>query len=213
MKVLHIDDHTLFRAGMRHIIQQLQAQTEFLEAPSIKTALANIPVHQDIDLLLLDLAPFDENHLNGFNTLRERLPNTAIVVVSASEQPEHINTALAAGAGGYIPKSATGITLIRALNLVLAGGIYAPRSKGRHTASNTKPASNQAMTKLTQRQAEVFALMAQGLSNKAIARKLFISEATVKGHVTAILTTLGVANRVQAINCINNPVDDWKLAS
>lgn len=210
MKLLHVDEQVIFRAGIRHIIQQRPEKIEFLEAASLETALPMLSTHKDIDLLLLNPLSFDKVY---FAHLRERFPTTFIVIVSASEDPHHIKTALGAGAAGYIPKSATGTTFIKALELILAGGIYAPRIRQSRSHLTSRAGSNQSIANLTQRQGQVFALMAQGLSNKAIARKLHVSEATVKGHVSAILAILGVNNRVQAINRMGHAIDEWKLAS
>lgn len=104
------------------------------------------------------------------------------------------------GAAGYIPKSVTGQTLLGALKLVLDGGIYAPRIRSWRSGQGRTNNGVVPQSDLTKRQREVLTLIAEGLSNKAIARKLFVSEATIKGHVTAILNALQVDNRVQAIN-------------
>jgi DNA-binding NarL/FixJ family response regulator len=213
MKILHIDNHAIFRAGIKCILKRLHPTIEFLEASHLKTALAVVSAHQDIDLLLVDLAIYNRHELNELKAVRSYIPTTPTVVITALQNPSSIQTALDVGLAGYIPKSATSAILIRALQVVLEGGRYAPRMARLHTCSIKKGLSPSLSQKLTKRQSEVMALVAEGLSNKAIARKLCVTEATIKGHVTAILMALRVSNRVQAINRWQDVGDALKLAS
>jgi DNA-binding NarL/FixJ family response regulator len=212
MKILHIDNHAIFRAGIKYILRQLHPAITFLEASNLKTGCTVVSAHQDIDLLLIDLSLTDIHERDHLKYLRSYIPSTPIVVLAGSQNPTYIKTAQEIDLAGYIPKSATSATLIRALQVVLAGGRYTPRMGKLHTLPG-KSRSPSLSRKLTERQLEVLTLMAEGLANKAIACKLSVSEATVKGHVTAILMTLEVTNRVQAINRWQNMDDDLKLAS
>jgi DNA-binding NarL/FixJ family response regulator len=213
MKILHIDNHAIFRAGIKNILKPLDTTIEFLEASDLQTALTVISSHQDIDLLLIDLSLPDSDELNHLKNLRCHIPTTPAVVLTAFQDPIHIKTALKVGLAGYIPKSATSTTLISALRVVLEGGRYTPRVATLHPIPGKIISPVHLSHKLTKRQREVLSLMADGLPNKTIACKLFISEATVKGHVTAILMTLGVNNRVQAINRWQETENGLKLAS
>jgi DNA-binding NarL/FixJ family response regulator len=199
MRLLHTDDYALFREGVHHILKQQDPNVAFFEASNIQTTLNFLAKNKDLDLVLLDLYVAGINSLNALKTIWSHQPNLPVVILSASENPNHIKMALDAGVAGYILKSSNVNTLVNALNLVLDGGTYAPRiapqRNGRDAATTANPPQQ-----LTKRQCQVLALMAQGLSNKLIARKLFLSEATIKGHVTAILNIFGADNRVQAIN-------------
>lgn len=213
MKILHIDNHAIFRAGIQCILKPLSANLEFLEASDVKTAMTMISsAHRDIHLLLIDCCLTDIHGLESLSNLRSHLPTTPVVVLTASQNPAHIKIAQQISLAGYVLKSSTSATLIRALQIVLEGGRYTPRIAKLHTLPG-QSASHCLSQKLTKRQSEVLALMAEGLSNKAIARELCVSEATVKGHVTAILMALGVNNRVQAINRWRDRGEELKLAS
>ncbi len=199
MKIVHADGHALTREGLHHILQHGDAGLEFLEAHTIPVALDLLARHDDIDLVLLDLDLAGRHDFSGFKKIWDSNPAIPIVILSPSEDPDDIKAAIDLGAAGYIPKFVTGQMLLAALKLVMDGGIYAPRIRlCRETARRAR--GEEPQSELTKRQREVLALMAEGLPNKLIARKLFVSEATVKGHVTAILNTLQVSNRVQAIN-------------
>ena len=149
--------------------------------------------------------------------LRDRFPAVAVVVVSAVHDPGNVRKALDLGALGYIPKSAQGDVILNALRLVMSGGIYVPpeiltRSASQSTLEKSRlgeaPDSSNYMG-LTGRQLEVLGLMMQGKSNKTICRILDLAEPTVKNHVTAILKTLNVSNRTEAVVAATN--HGWKL--
>lgn len=200
MKILHADDHALFREGVHHILKQWDADLAFLEANSIDKLADFVARHHDIDLVLIDLSLKGTPTLPNLNLIWKQNPGVPVVILAASEDPQHMQQALAAGAAGYIPKSSSLQTLLNGLTLVMEGGIYAPRTAYQRSSQAPALSLENPAQQLTKRQSQVLALMAEGLPNKLIARKLFVSEATVKGHVTAILSSLGVENRVQAIN-------------
>lgn len=202
MKILHADEHTLFRDGLRHILTTLDDDLEFLEADTLASARNSLTFHDDIDLVLLDIQLSDLSGCAGLRLLWETNPTIPLVVLTACEDRSLAKQAIESGAAGYVPKSVTSQTLLNALRIVLNGGIYAPRSLSHAPAQNGFTAPRHSI--LTRRQLEVLALMSEGLPNKLIARQLFVSEATVKGHVTAILDILGVKNRMQAVNKVRS---------
>jgi DNA-binding NarL/FixJ family response regulator len=137
-----------------------------------------------------------------------RYPATSIVVLSGFNDHDNVVNALNLGAMGFIPKSAERAVMLGALNLVLAGGTYIPPDvldRQGATAADRAPAAAPPAAvapsglALTRRQAEVLAHMMQGLSNKAICRKLDLAERTVKNSVTAIFKALQVSNRTAAV--------------
>jgi two-component system nitrate/nitrite response regulator NarL len=128
----------------------------------------------------------------AIRALAARRPLLPIIVLSSSEAPEDVRQALAAGAVGYLPKSAAAQTMLSALRLVLAGEIYVPPLM--LDAGGARPGGDG----LTQRQIAVLRLLCRGVSNKEIARDLGISEKTAKAHITAIFKALGAVNRLQA---------------
>lgn len=194
MKILIVDDHALFREGLCYVLKSLEAQVSILEASNYDSALRCAAENADIDLILLDLHLPGKNGFTILNALIQRYPALPVVIISASNQHSDIQRTIDAGAMGYIPKDTTSAVMLNALRLVLSGGVYVPQrlaqQNGRHSNNNGSD--------LTPRQLQVLSLLTQGDSNKEIAFKIDIAEATVKMHITSILKTLGVSNRTQA---------------
>jgi DNA-binding NarL/FixJ family response regulator len=188
VKVLTCDDHALFREGLRHVVAELPEVTGILECGTAAEALALAEANRDLGLALLDLALPDVGGLGLLQTFRERFPLLPVVMISGSDRPGSIRAALDAGASGFIPKSHERALLLRALQIVLAGGVYVPA--GALAASGPS---------LTERQVEVLRLLAKGLTNREIAGVLGISATTVKGHVAAVFEALDVTNRTEAV--------------
>lgn len=199
MKILQADNQTLFRDGVRYILEQLSTDVcATLESGDFASTLEQMRKNQDLDLVLLDPRMPGMHGADGLIQLAKQFPGIPIVVLSASENPADIESALDAGAVGYVPKSSPGVVLLAALNLVLAGGIYTPRNPGRPLVASGCRIDLPARP--TTRQQQILSFMAEGMSNKAIARQLFLAESTIKGHVRGLLQILDVRNRVQAIN-------------
>jgi len=204
VKVLVVDDHPLIREALRQVLKQLDNHVELLEAPSAVEALAAAAQSDDLDLILLDLTLPDSDGFGLLSKLRAQYPEIPVVVLSASEQPETVIRALDAGAMGFIPKTSPNDVLIGALRLVLSRGVYLPPQVLRQhaaTFASLTPASPASFRDvgLTERQAQVLALLVQGKPNKLICRDLHLAEGTVKIHITAILKALQVTNRTQAV--------------
>lgn len=208
MKVLLVDDHALFREGLRLLLQRMGDQFEVLEAGDCDSAFDLIKITPDLGLILLDLALPDMPGLDALSLIRTHHPAIPVVVISAAEDRPSVLEAINRGAMGFIPKSSDSTLLMNALQLVLAKGVYIPASvlTNPFNASETTPKSmlekkNGTLRELglSERQIEVLSLMVQGLPNKLIARKLALSEPTVKSHVTSALRALNVGNRTQAV--------------
>lgn len=195
MKVLIVDDHALVRDGLGHLLQALDDDTvAVIEAATVSDALACAAATPDLDLALVDLNLPDRHGHELVAALVAQCPLLPTVVLSASEDPGDIEQVLAAGALGFVPKSSPTPILVQALRLVLAGGIYVPPALMRAAARAEAPSPHA----LTERQTAILRCLVDGHSNKAIARELGITEATVKAHVSAIFKALGVSNRTQA---------------
>lgn len=199
MKVLIVDDHPLFRRGLCHAVSDLAHDVEVHEAGDLATALDVLARNEDAALILLDLMLPGSGPMDGLTLLREKYPLVPIVVVSMHDGTSSADQAMAAGASGFISKMAAAPVLERALRRVLDGDLVVltgdvplppPRS-----AAAAEAATGSA---LTPRQLDVLRLLAGGDSNKDIAAELELSTSTVRAHVSAILTVLGVSNRTQA---------------
>lgn len=201
-RVLIADDHPLYRDALRAIVPQALDSPEILEAGCQKEVIDSVASDSSFDLIVLDLNLPGATGLSCLRHLREVAQLTPIMVVSGNDEPATMREVVIAGATGYVPKSAPRQVLIDAIRLIMGGGTYLPtaavlalRQAEPHA---TPPSKAPARDELTLRQKKVLKLLAEGLSNKHIARELQISEITVKAHVSLILKKLGVSNRVQA---------------
>jgi len=207
LRVLVVDDHPLIREALRQVLKALDPAIILVEAAGMPEALAAADENERLDLILLDLTLPGADGFEALHALRERHPSFPVVVLSATERAETVMQALDAGAMGFIPKTSSNEVLLGALRLVLSGGVYLPAEVLRHSpapaiGSKSGPAGAEVGYRdlgLTERQAEVLALVVQGKPNKIICRELNLAEGTVKIHVTAILKALGVASRTQAV--------------
>jgi DNA-binding NarL/FixJ family response regulator len=205
MKTLLADDHPLMREGVRQVLAQLEPQVEIIDAHDYPSLFAQTAAHPDLDLALVDLNMPGFIGMQGIVQFRSRFPDIPLVVLSASESPHDIQSALEAGALGYIPKAAPTAVMLAALRQVLAGDLYVPNCLGNSNGLHTiAPADFAALqhSGLTARQLEVARLLAQGSANKAIAVMLDMSESTVKVHIAAIFRVFGVTNRTEAVLAI-----------
>ncbi len=204
MHILLVDDHTLFREALLHVLNQLDNNVVVLEAASISEAVLVLANIRHLDLILLDISLPGVDGLTALPSLRELKATVPIVVLSGSEATEHVKQAMNNGAVGYLPKTCSSHEMLAALNIVLQGDVYIPPKLlvkeeasalflGNCTNGSSSPLG------LTPRQIEVLELMANGLPNKSIARALNVAEGTVKLHIAAILRTLKVNNRTQAV--------------
>ena len=211
MKILLIDDHTLFREGMRLVLSQLEPGCDIVEASTCRAAIEEANTHDDFDVVLLDLNLPDMGGLEALSILREEHPHMPVVVLSASDDRATVLEALDRGAMGFIPKSSSSQVMMGALRLVLAKGVYLPLAVLNSTAPAPSPAQSSPPARplqaadlgLTERQMDVLGLIVQGKPNKLICRDLGLAEGTVKTHVTAVLRALGVTNRTQAVLAVS----------
>jgi two-component system nitrate/nitrite response regulator NarL len=193
VKILIIDDHALFRAGLRMLLSTIGRDVQCIEAGSIADALALIARHSDLQLCLLDLTLKNEHGLAAIQQIKEAAPQVAVVVVSGSDDSDTIGSCIDAGAMSFIPKSATPDVLKHALRHILKGEVYLPDQI--ISAMENKPAG----PPLTPRQLQVLQALSRGLPNKLIAHELGLSEHTIKDHIAAVFAALGARNRTEAV--------------
>ena len=194
MHVLLVDDHALFRGGLRLLLASLRPEVRFLEAANIEEALAQAREHQDLRLCLLDLDLKQDHGLPAIGQIRQCAPNAAVVIVSAADDPVTIRACIDSGAMSYITKSASPQELTLALRRVLDGEVFLPRSLQAETGGSATCAPA-----LSPRQQHVLAGLNRGLSTKSIARELALSEHTVKEYLSEIFRLLEVHNRTEAV--------------
>lgn len=199
--VIVADDHPLFREALSHAIEGCLPGARIVEAESLETLQAAVEAHSAADLLLLDLHMPGVQGFSALAYLRGQYESLPTVMVSASEDPRIMRSALKLGASGYIPKSSPIATIRSAIAAVLDGEVWLPADVAEGPAAVGDDVSDvvAAIGTLTPHQFRVLQMVSEGLMNKQIAYHLDVSEATIKAHVTAILRKLKVTNRTQAV--------------
>lgn len=200
MKILIIDDHELFREGLRHLLAGIDDHIEFHELDSVAAA-ADFPSPGNIDLVLLDYHLPDMSGLEALARVRQTFDRATLVVISGEDDAATMHRVIVQGASGFIPKSSSREILFAALKLVLAGGVYLPPALLTVNATNPVQRTDvQApLNSLSNRQRDVLLHAIQGKSNKVIARELAISDHTVKAHLAVAFRVLNVKNRNEAV--------------
>lgn len=207
IKVLLVDDHALFRDGMRYVLQQLAEEVEIFDCGSFSQGVQLALAHPDIDLALLDLDMPDSNGVSSLHLFHQRFPDIPLVVAADSEQHDDIENVMNLGAMGFISKVAPSKTMLSALRMVLDGGVYLPPQLLQQAmaklepgpALNDKRSQRASEHGLTPRQLQVLQLIVAGMSNKEIAQTLNLAQGAVKIHVAAIFHTLRVNSRIEAV--------------
>ncbi|MFS2019726.1 response regulator [Massilia sp. CT11-108] len=204
ISVLLVDDHTLFRSGVRSLLQRNPRFTVVGEASDgidgVKRAMQLKP-----DVILLDLHMPGMTGVETLELILQGWPEAAVIMLTVSEEGEDLATALHAGARGYLIKNIDADYLQRAIERaaggesVLAESMAAKLVAQLQKQREPKPAAPPSeLDRLTPREREILACLARGESNKLIARVLDLAESTVKIHVQNILKKLGLSSRVQA---------------
>ena len=203
ISVLLVDDEALMRAGLRMIVETASDMTVVGEAGDGQSALDAVARHQP-DVVLMDIRMPGLDGLTATQTLRERRHPPAVVVLTTFDTDDTVLRALQAGATGYLLKDTPPQELLHGVRLAAAGdSMLSPavtrRLIDRFTTSERKPHRQAAeqVRNLTERERQVLAEIGSGHTNAAIAARLYMSEATVKSHVTHLFEKLSATNRVQ----------------
>ena len=204
IRVLLADDEPMVRAGVKSILATDAGIEVVAEAADGREAVELALAHRP-DVAMLDIRMPRLDGLSAAAELRAVLPEVAVVMLTTFDEREYVARALEEGAAGFLLKAADPRELIIGVRAVAGGAAYlSPRiahqviaelNDGRLTRTTT---ARKRTEPLTPREREVLALVGRGLSNQDIGRELFLSEGTVKAHVSAILLRLEVNNRVQA---------------
>lgn len=200
VRIVIADDHALAREGLHAMLERSGRFEVVGEAASGEEALSLCEAHAP-DLALLDIryGPSGIDGLEAARRLADAMPDVAIVILTMHETADYLRAAITAGARGFITKDASREELIGALDQVLSGGVAFPPSLMRRAVSlPDRNLASVALERLTLREREVLAGLAEGATNKEIAQKLSISPGTVKTHVERLISKLGVRDRTQA---------------
>jgi DNA-binding NarL/FixJ family response regulator len=201
IRLLLVDDHPLFRKGMRVLLDSVEGFDLVGEAASGPEAVARcldlLP-----DVVLMDLQMPGGSGLEATREIVAASPVTQILVVTLFEDDDSVFAALRAGARGYLLKDATEDEMIRAIRAVAGGqAIFGPAVASRVLAyfASTRTDAPRIFPTLTEREREILVLLAQGQRNAAIAGALYLSPKTVANHLSNIFSKLQVASRAEAI--------------
>jgi RNA polymerase sigma factor (sigma-70 family) len=205
IRVLLADDQLLVRTGLRTILE---------DAPGMEVAgeavdgLAAVVAAEELrpDVVLMDIRMPRLDGIEATRRIRSAEDAPKVLVLTTFDLDEYVYAGLRAGASGFLLKDTLAADLLAAIRVVVGGdAVIAPSATRRlverflNTAVETIDARSAALDPLTPREREVLALVAQGLSNAEIAARLYLSEGTVKTHVSRLLSKLGLRDRVQAV--------------
>lgn len=196
MRILMADDHVMVRDGLRPFLHDVDSKVEVYEAGTFGEVLEVLSSVADIRLLLLDMRMPGLEPAGGIRLIRERYPTLPVAILSSITDRRLILGTLAQGVSGFIPKRLSAQAMVSALRLIIAGERYIPAALIEDTGG--LPESDGLERGLTSREREILELLREGLSNKLIARRLNVSEVTIKSHLCHVFRKLGVQNRVQA---------------
>lgn len=200
--VLIVDDHPLYSDALASALELMFTDCSIGKAQTLAEAMALLDGGLAPDLIMFDLKLPDVSGISGFLSVRARVPDTPILVISSLASTELVHSLLREGAAGFLPKDASAKVLKLALAEVTAGRVHVPQEYQIGEESVNAPSSaydvHPKLAMLTPQQQRIMRLICEGKPNKQIAYELSLAEATVKAHITALLRRLQVQNRTQA---------------
>ncbi|MFE1229745.1 response regulator [Streptomyces sp. NPDC058745] len=203
VRVFLVDDHEVVRRGLRDLLGAEADLAVVGEAATAGQALARGPALRP-DVAILDVRLPDGHGVSVCRELRSRMPELACLMLTSFDDEEALLDAIMAGAAGYVLKQIKGSDLVAAVRTVATGqSMLDPATTARlmHSLRDPEPAGppeDQRLAVLTERERDVLELIGEGLTNRRIAERLYLSEKTVKNHISRLLGKLGVERRVQA---------------
>lgn len=206
IRIMLIDHHTIVRAALRMLIENQPGFTVVGEADNYSAAVT-VARQVQPDIILLDLVMGNESGLDYLPSLRDVAEQSRILILTSVDEPKLEHLALQKGAMGIVQKSEAPEILMKAIAVVHAGEAWLDRvtmanvlsSISRMGKENGEGSERQKINSLTKRELDIIRLVAQGLKNKQVAERLFISNVTVRHHLTSIFSKLGVSDRFELI--------------
>ena len=208
IKVVIADDHALFRDGLRKILS-LEKDILVVGEAANGDEVAKVIERTHPDILLLDLKMPKGDVVQNLLDVGARSPSTKVMILTAFSDEENVLNAAKGGAKGYVPKGVPSATLLQAIKVVHNGSLWIDKEisswetfeeivRDQTSSRDAVPRMDESIKALTKREMEILKLVAEGLTNEEIGKKIFISEKTVKTHLTNIFDKLKVNNRFKA---------------
>lgn len=198
IRIVVVDDHPLFRQGVLFTLSREPDIEVVGEGESGRQAVELVQRHRP-DVVLLDIAMPEGGGLSAAAQITQSVPETSVVMMTASEEGDDLLTAMKAGARGYVIKGAGASEVVTAIRAVAQGAAYiTPKMAGQLVVEMTRRPAQDPLGELTERERQVLELVSQGYSNKEIGDRLSLAEKTVKHYMTSVLQKLHVRSRVEA---------------
>jgi two-component system response regulator NreC len=199
VRVLIVDDHAVFRAGLKMLIDAAEDLEAVGEAGTARDAIFQARALRP-DVVLLDIVMPDQSGLDAVPTLLHERPETKILVLSMQDDPQYVRQAFAVGASGYILKEAADTEVVAAIREVAAGSNYVhPAVGAKLIAAETAEARRAEEDPLSDREREVLRLLALGHTNQEISAQLYISVRTAETHRAHIMQKLRLSSRAELV--------------
>jgi DNA-binding NarL/FixJ family response regulator len=199
IRVLLADDHAIVRAGLKEILADTGDIEVTGEAANGQEVLARV-FTQDFDVAVLDMSMPGRNGIELIKLVKAEKPKLRILVLSMHSEEQYAVRALKAGASGYLTKDSAADQLVAAIRRIAAGGAYVTPETAERLALGAAPrAEAAAHTLLSDREFQVFRMIARGASVSEIARELSLSVKTISTHKTRIMNKMGLANQAELI--------------
>ena len=210
IKAVIADDHALFRDGLRKLLA-LEKDILVIGEVSNGDEIGKVVERMKPDVMLLDLKMPKGDVVQNLLEIAAHSPATRVMILTAFADEENVLNAAKGGAKGYVTKGVPSATLVQAIKIVYGGGIWIDKeipsweifeeiaqAQAQSQVRDAAPQINESIKALTKRELEILRLVAEGLTNEEIGKKIFISEKTVKTHLTNIFDKLKVNNRFKA---------------
>mgnify|MGYP003580920415 FL=1 len=206
IRVVIADDHALFREGLKRLLLS-EESIEVIGEASNDSQAVQVAASLQPDILILDLKMPSGNAVETLREIAEKSPATKVIILSAFSERENLVDTAKARARGYVLKGVSTPTLVEALKKVNAGGVWVDKELPgagdferitRDDSIDIGPPANETLHALTKRELEILRLVAEGLTNEEIGKKIFISRKTDKTHLRNIFDKLQVHNRFKA---------------
>jgi DNA-binding NarL/FixJ family response regulator len=202
VRVFVVDDHTVVRRGLQAYLETVDDMEVIGEAAEGREALdgiaALVAAGRPPDVVLMDLLMPGMDGVTATGAITQRYPEMEVVAMTSFAEADKVQGALRAGAAGYLLKDAEADEVTTAIRAARRGEVHLDPAIAKQLTRSLVASKPQTVTALTDREREILALVAQGLSNQQIADALVISERTARTHVSNILSKLGLASRTQA---------------